>query len=364
MNMLREMRQMVFGMVRGEYPDFVTGKRVGTQIPVFTFHRVDEEPFEKQLDFLRRNGYNTLNSRELEDRVVLRKNSDDRLVSLTFDDGLVDVYTTVFPLLQKYDVKAIVFVAPFWVGAEGFVSWAQVQEMHDSGLVDIQAHSYSHGRIPVSPEIVDFFHGDYPFYQKWDVIQQNGSGAVNRDLPAWGTPLLKSASCLSDRLCLMRTGEIKAHYLQYVDDHGGEAFFRDPKWKLRLASENHTVKRSDSFVSEYESTKNQMDRIRYELNLARTTIQEHLPGKDVTSFAFPYHEGGLIANRLMQACGYRLIFGGIEDVASGDSGNGSVRHVRRVSGDFVMRLPGRGRRSLVHILLSKAMRRMKSGGMF
>lgn len=75
---------------------------------------------------------------------------------LTFDDGLRSVYTRLFPLLQAYDYPALVAPVTSWVELpagkvvpygprdftrDDFVTWAQLREMQDSGLVEIGSHS-------------------------------------------------------------------------------------------------------------------------------------------------------------------------------------------------------------------------------
>jgi peptidoglycan/xylan/chitin deacetylase (PgdA/CDA1 family) len=91
-------------------------------------------------------------------------------VCLSFDDGYYDFYTTVFPLLQKHRLRALLAVVPSVVrdrvdGAAparlaqtsrdafiypsrgGFCTWSELETMARSGHVCIAAHGYSHCRL-------------------------------------------------------------------------------------------------------------------------------------------------------------------------------------------------------------------------
>lgn len=79
---------------------------------------------------------------------------------LTFDDGYRDFYTTVFPLLQRWQLPAILYVNSGFV-EEGVaypmltyphlpvapVTWAMLGEMVASGLVTLGAHTHTHPRL-------------------------------------------------------------------------------------------------------------------------------------------------------------------------------------------------------------------------
>ncbi len=71
---------------------------------------ITKEKIIEQFDYLKKNNYNTLWLSELE----AIKNSKQKLapksIVLTFDDGFLDNYTELYPLLQQYDFKAVCFV--------------------------------------------------------------------------------------------------------------------------------------------------------------------------------------------------------------------------------------------------------------
>jgi peptidoglycan/xylan/chitin deacetylase (PgdA/CDA1 family) len=83
---------------------------------------------------------------------------------LTFDDGYLDFYTTVFPLLQRWQIPAILFVTTGFV-EEGVaypmlshpelavkpVTWDMLGEMAESGLVTLGAHTHTHPMLTEVP---------------------------------------------------------------------------------------------------------------------------------------------------------------------------------------------------------------------
>lgn len=112
--------------------------------------------FVEQIEWLREQGYTAINL----DQVLAAKTGKAKLPSksylITFDDGYEDFYTHVFPLLTLFKLPAVMAVVGKWI-EEGvpsknetdphfrkqrFLSWAQIKEMTDSGLVEIASHSY------------------------------------------------------------------------------------------------------------------------------------------------------------------------------------------------------------------------------
>lgn len=92
------------------------------EIPILMYHRVVKNEseagkhgiyvttrqFEMHMQYLKKNGYKTITFEEMN----LYQNCEDRHknVILTFDDGYEDNYTNMFPILKKYDFKAVIFI--------------------------------------------------------------------------------------------------------------------------------------------------------------------------------------------------------------------------------------------------------------
>ena len=66
-------------------------------------------------------------------------------VAITADDGWRSVFTEMFPVIQRHNFPITLFLNPPMIGRGGaYLTWAMVDEMRASGLVDIQAHTLSH----------------------------------------------------------------------------------------------------------------------------------------------------------------------------------------------------------------------------
>lgn len=69
----------------------------------------------------------------------------ERVVVITVDDGFQSAYTILFPLLKRYKAKATLFIYTDWIGKRrGALTWEQLREMAQSGLVEIASHTVTH----------------------------------------------------------------------------------------------------------------------------------------------------------------------------------------------------------------------------
>lgn len=131
-------------------------------------YAVSTQNFAAHLDWLQGQGYHPVSLSQVIDAAHGRGRLPDKAVLLTFDDGLRSVYTHAFPLLRAYGYPALVAVVTDWVdlpassevdygprpfGRDDFVTWAQLREMRESGLVEIASHSHDlHRGVPSNPQ--------------------------------------------------------------------------------------------------------------------------------------------------------------------------------------------------------------------
>ena len=128
--------------------------RVADAVPILNYHRVDNKDdnpstlkvadFEAQIKFLVDGGYSVITPDELVDARQGGKSLPKNPVIICFDDGHDDIYRNVFPVLQKYNVRATLFVVTNHIGMSEFLTWPQAQELQASGLVDIENHTMSY----------------------------------------------------------------------------------------------------------------------------------------------------------------------------------------------------------------------------
>ena len=123
-------------------------------------HGISPEELENDLKYLKENGYETVVMSDLINFVHKGKDLPNKPIVLTFDDGNSSDYRYLFPLLKKYEMKAVVSVlgkatdectvlAAAQKEAVIFpnLTWEQIKDMSSSKYIEIQNHSYDlHGK--------------------------------------------------------------------------------------------------------------------------------------------------------------------------------------------------------------------------
>ena len=102
--------------------------------------QVSVKHFARQMRFLKKNNYNVLRLEELADLIKNKNKIPPRTIALTFDDGYKDNYKYAFPILKKYNLPATMFVIVKEIGRSDRLSWQEIREMQNSGLVSIGSH--------------------------------------------------------------------------------------------------------------------------------------------------------------------------------------------------------------------------------
>ena len=101
---------------------------------------------ESQLGYLSVNGYVVITLRQLVDYHLGKRPAPPvKSVVLTVDDGHRSVYTDMFPLLKRYRVPATLFIYPSAISNATYaMTWSQLREMKETGLIDLQSHTFWH----------------------------------------------------------------------------------------------------------------------------------------------------------------------------------------------------------------------------
>lgn len=161
-------------------------KQKNTGIPVLMYHHVNPEGdfinvkprlFEAQIKYLKESGYTPLDSTELLEILSGARITPEKPIVITFDDGWLNNWTFAFPVLEKFGLKAVIFVVTSLIHDDGrrmrsdegpvnglplhrdcqrmieagsarevMLSWKEIREMEASGLIDIQSHTHTHKR--------------------------------------------------------------------------------------------------------------------------------------------------------------------------------------------------------------------------
>ncbi len=109
---------------------------------------IDSELFAKQIDFLLENKFYPVSLKEVEVAFEQKKKLPENSVLITLDDGWLDNYLYAFPVLKEKKVPATIFITPGLVGKnKDLLSWEQITEMHESGVIQFASHAHNHKRL-------------------------------------------------------------------------------------------------------------------------------------------------------------------------------------------------------------------------
>ena len=276
---------------------------VGNQTSQTFLRNISEslEKFELFCRYLKRKNYKThfleswyKNSAENES---LKRNN----LVLTFDDGYLDNWTYVYPILKRYGLKGTIFVNPEFIEdattlrrnledvrynkskislqeCTGFLNWNEIKVMQKSGIIDIQSHSMSHNSYFTGDEVIDIYVGQQKYiWLYWLYYPDKKPYSLNRDkidrIP-YGTPIFRFERALACRKYIPDRDFVNAGIQMY---QAGSA-----KNKIIRELQEYKI----IYPGNYETNDEMIARFRYELFESKRIIEEKL-GKRVDYLCWP-----------------------------------------------------------------------------
>lgn len=136
-----------------------------TEVPVLMYHYIEPklnnhetdnksiinlEDFEQNMKYLHDEGYQTITLNQLEQYVNGRISLPQKSIVITFDDGYQNNYTLAYPVLQKYNFHASLFVigskiqdqpSEFEPAINSFISKPEMQASTD--VFEFNSHTYN-----------------------------------------------------------------------------------------------------------------------------------------------------------------------------------------------------------------------------
>jgi peptidoglycan/xylan/chitin deacetylase (PgdA/CDA1 family) len=103
--------------------------------------------FEKQMQYLKDKGYNTVSMQNLADYFDSGVKIPAKSVLITFDDGYQDFFTDAYPVLQKMGFSATVFVPTGLANNPSYLTW---DEMSSTSNILYANHTWSHKNVMTS----------------------------------------------------------------------------------------------------------------------------------------------------------------------------------------------------------------------
>jgi peptidoglycan/xylan/chitin deacetylase (PgdA/CDA1 family) len=96
---------------------------VDEALPVYNWCQLVSQDFDRQISYLAHE-YHVIALPELVERLNTRRPIDDNVLCVTFDDGFQSIRKLAFPILQKYQVPATVFLVTGLIGTSG-IPWPE-----------------------------------------------------------------------------------------------------------------------------------------------------------------------------------------------------------------------------------------------
>ena len=248
----------------------------GIKVPILMYHHFDgdaandmivtQKVFEEHIAALSAAGYTSVSFAQLCDYVENGTPLPEKPICITMDDGYRSNYEIAYPILQKYNMNATVFAIGSMLGMDRYpvtdypilpyFSWEQAKEMLDSGVMDIECHTYD-------------MHHWAPYESGTRVIRENILPLENEN------PEEYEAVLSSDTARYIAMSETRLSHTPFVFAYPNgkytkeaEGILKDLGFKVTLTTNPHT-----NYIFEGDGTSL--------LRLGRFTVTNNESGKDL-----------------------------------------------------------------------------------
>lgn len=141
-----------------------------TNLPVLMYHHVESdenarhykrtslnvppEVFRKHMEYLKSKGYTSITPADLANFFDNGVPLVSKPVLITFDDGYVDIGDEAFPIMRDLGMRGTIFIPTGLMENFNYLTWAKIDEMKSSGLINFGNHTWSHRNTGSSHEVV------------------------------------------------------------------------------------------------------------------------------------------------------------------------------------------------------------------
>ena len=113
---------------------------------------VHPSEFENDLKYIKEKGYETINMTYLINFVYNGKQLPQKPIIITFDDGNYNNLEYAVPLLEKYNMKAVISIVGSYTDTYtksdeanpnyGYLRWKDIKQLMEDGCIEFQNHTY------------------------------------------------------------------------------------------------------------------------------------------------------------------------------------------------------------------------------
>lgn len=286
--------------------------------------------FDDFLKFLKKHHWQTI---PLDEYLEIRKKGlapEKKLCCLTFDEGYLDNFIYVWPLLKKFGFQATIFINPDFVDRQrnpartlndvwsgkasmadverwGFLTWEEMRIMERSGHVAIESHTLTHTKHFISDRLVDFHHPHTTFlYPLWNRFPEKKPYYINdsvfEQLLPFGYPLFESCSAVIAKRVFINEdfnsviGAMLRGFNWQQFDAKGEAMKKvhDVYWQWQ---------KDGKILTRTEPEDEYLQRVTAEIADSKKEIEANLV-KKVNFLCWPHGDNNEQLHELALACGY------------------------------------------------------------
>lgn len=332
---------------------------VGLQDHPWVWSYISEpvELFEEKIRLLKNRGFNAITWSQLYRYMSGDSPLPKDSILLTFDDGYLDNWVFVYPILKKYGMKGTIFVNPdFVVDGEivranledvwnsdipfedlqipGFLSWSEMRIMERSGVMDIQSHAMTHTWYFSGPRVVDYHHPAkierYP-WMLWNRCPERKPYYLSEDqseFVEYGTPIFEHEKSLVVTR-FFPDPDVIDRIRNYIVTEGVDAFYKRQDWQ-RIVQKKISEWFGDEIPGHYENSEQKHERITFELKESKRIIQDSL-NKQVDYICWPGGGNDPVVTDIAKKVGYKSWTLGSQDISS-------YRNRYNTNPDFIKRM--------------------------
>ncbi len=296
----------------------------------FKGYDIDISTFEWQLSYVSKR-FDIVGAEEL--KIVLDGKKLKRpSVILTFDDGFADNFVYAYPILKKYNAKAVIFPATskiqnsenvrytledYWNKRveyknlfvpnkketalydslngdyREFLSWQELNIMKKSGIFEIGSHGHLHSKIFSSDNVYDFYHRDANIH--WSFLYANSNNL------SVGNPVFEMKSSLASKRFIPNND-----FKKYVKGIFNENYNKTQNYNKTKTEVLNKIKEYKN-KGVFEDSNAFKSRIFDELNLSKKLIKEHLD-IDTDLLSWPWGEYSKESIDAAKKAGFKYCF--------------------------------------------------------
>jgi peptidoglycan/xylan/chitin deacetylase (PgdA/CDA1 family) len=323
----------------------------------WTFLSCPISVFEAQMEYLAKQGWSGVHYSDLEAHLAGERPLPPKSLMLQFDDGFLDNWCVVHPILERLNLKYVVLVSRDFIDPSiearpqlrrteqpdshmwwGYLNASEMHLMVDSGLCDFQAHAGTHTWYEAGPKLLGSFadlDGQMPLVWKyWNAFPEKKSTWLTSN---WRKDVDSQSIILEHKKSLEVTRFFPSDEYKELLSQG-----------CALAEAFDELGRKVERLGHYESSRERLSRLKEEMSGIKNWLECEL-GKPVIALVWPGGGQDAQAVQLAAEIGYRIFSKGTGLNSFGDQRSS----ITRLSGTLSRkgRLLARGQQTFLRFQL-------------